>query len=168
MARSRHYYFIGPLSVRMTRQQAARWNTAGITEHDLDNIAVTLPDKYAQATSIRNGALVMGGAKLVEHSRPISLREALDRADLAEMLDGCEAVLIPVRASSRWPRRGYQIHSSADNTGWEGEIFPTMAEANLAIKTWKSLVGGRHTYDVVRVDSAPTITFAQWNSEPIN
>lgn len=83
---------IGGLSVTMTREQAARWNAAEITEHDQDTIMVTLPDQYAQATAIRDGMLVMGETKLVEHSRQITLRAAYDRPDLAAMLDGCEAV----------------------------------------------------------------------------
>lgn len=64
-------------------------------------------------------------------------------------------------------KQGYQIHSTADNTGWEGEVFRTRREARLAIYVWKRIVGGRHCYEIVKVAKDATMTFAQWHSLPV-
>lgn len=61
-------------------------------------------------------------------------------------------------------KQGYQIHSTADNTGWEGEVFRTRREAEQAIAVFKDLVGGRHRYEIVKVAKAATITFDAWDS----
>lgn len=63
--------------------------------------------------------------------------------------------------------QGYQIHSTADNTGWEGEVFATLEEAERAIELWKDLVGGNHRYEIAKVSKAPTMTFDEWNSLPV-
>ena len=63
-------------------------------------------------------------------------------------------------------KQGYQILSTADNTGWEGEVFATRREAEQAVVVWKSLVGGNYRYEIVVVKTATTITFDIWNSLP--
>ena len=64
-------------------------------------------------------------------------------------------------------KQGYKIHSTADNTGWEGEVFATRRDAEQAVRVWKSLVGGQHRYEIVKVAKAATMTYAQWNSLPV-
>lgn len=90
-------YEIGGISVEMTEAQAERWNSGDTTDYDLDTIRVSLPDEYAQQSSVRDGEVVMHAPRLVRSSRQISLRRAVNRRlspETASAMDGMPANLI--------------------------------------------------------------------------
>lgn len=66
-------YEIGGVGVKMAAHQAARWNTGDTDERDLDSIEVSIPDRWEV---LRDG----NSGRLLEASRTITLREALDES----------------------------------------------------------------------------------------
>lgn len=77
-AKAVNQYEIGVLTVYMTAPQANRWNSAEITDDDLDTIKVVVP------VTVRG----------MPETELVTLRDALDDKDLASMLDGADAELI--------------------------------------------------------------------------
>src|SRR5690606_37358055 len=73
-----HQYEIGGLTVYMTTPQANRWNSAEITDDDLDTIKVAVP-------------VTVGG---MPETELMTLRDALDDKNLASILDCKDADLI--------------------------------------------------------------------------
>lgn len=83
-------YEIGGVCVEMTEAQAARWNAGDTTEHDLDTVRASLPDRYEVLPSGNSG-------RMVEASSTITLRRATNESlspETASMMDGMPANLI--------------------------------------------------------------------------
>lgn len=77
-------YEIGGVCVRMTADQAERWNGGDTTDDDLDSVNICLPDEYEVRRDGNSGRILHAASR-------ITLRAALDDAELSRMMDGMPA-----------------------------------------------------------------------------
>ena len=85
-------YEIGGVCVKMTREQADRWNSGGTSELDMLEIEVVIPTRRGCSSSVIDGEVVVkDGMPTTKH---MALCEALGDAELSEMMDGMSAKLV--------------------------------------------------------------------------
>lgn len=86
-------YEIGGLCVRMTAEQAQRWNSGNWTDEDDQTALVALPDEYAQGSSVRDGEVVLHSPQLTRTSEEITMAEAENRGLHEKYMEGMPANL---------------------------------------------------------------------------